>query len=99
MLLAYLSMLLIKGRILLLVYRVNWLRAKARKERWEEEVELVTSEMGWTVNCFEYHMRIWKERAEVAKGAGQMAYAWKRKSTWEKWAELAKDTLETMKGI
>lgn len=76
----------------MIVYRVNWLRAKARKERWEEEVELVKSEMRWTVNCFEYHERIWDKRAEEAKSEGQMAYAWKQKSTWGRWTKAAKDT-------
>ncbi|KAG2130738.1 hypothetical protein DEU56DRAFT_757809 [Suillus clintonianus] len=30
-------------------YRVNWLKAKARWQRWEEELRLVQHEMGWTV--------------------------------------------------
>ncbi|KAG1883649.1 hypothetical protein F4604DRAFT_1677400 [Suillus subluteus] len=29
-------------------YRVNWLKAKARWQRWEEELSLVQHEMGWT---------------------------------------------------
>ncbi|KAG2048679.1 hypothetical protein BDR06DRAFT_975873 [Suillus hirtellus] len=30
-------------------YRVNWLKAKARWNRWEERLSLVQHEMGWTV--------------------------------------------------
>ena len=79
------------------VYRVNWLHAKARKERWEEEMELVMSEMNWTVNCFCHHERVWKQRAEEAKSPGHMAYAWKQSQTWGKWARVAEDTFGGLK--
>jgi hypothetical protein len=82
-----------------IVYRVNWLRAKARKKRWEEELELVKSEMSWTVNCFQYHEEVWKKRAEAAKSPGQVAYGWKLKSGWEKWAKLAEIEFKTVKGM
>ena len=29
------------------VYRVHWLRAKAQKDRWNEEIILLESETGW----------------------------------------------------
>ena len=67
----------------ILVYRVNWLRAKARKERWEEEIELVRSEMDWTLNCFQHHEKEWKQRAKEAKSPGCVAYAWRQSSTGE----------------
>ncbi|KIM85858.1 hypothetical protein PILCRDRAFT_65890, partial [Piloderma croceum F 1598] len=38
------------------VYRVSWLRAKARYMQWSEELQLVEYEMQWTVNWF-----CWKE--------------------------------------
>ena len=79
------------------IYRVNWLRAKAGKERWEEEMELVKSEMDWTVNCFRYHQEIWKERAGKAKGPGHMAYAWKQHSNWAGWAETAESRFRELK--
>lgn len=80
-----------------LVYRVNWLRAKARKERWEEEMELVSREMDWTVNSFEYCGKAWKKRADMAEGAGKVAYAWKQWSMWQGWARTAKDTFGELK--
>ena len=70
-----------------------------RKERWEEEMELVTNEMDRTVNCFQYHERIWEERADRARGPGQMAYAWKQSSTWGSWAKTARDTFEALKNV
>ena len=36
-----------------LVYRVSFLRAKCRWERWEEEARLVSHEMLWTRLAFE----------------------------------------------
>jgi len=85
------------GNAFIPVYRVNWLRAKARKERWEEEMELVVGEMSWTVNCFKHHERAWKQRGEEGKGLGETAYAWKQKSMWGKWVKLAEDAFETSK--
>ena len=87
----------IKGADRPLVYRVNWLRAKARKERWEEEMELVAREMDWTVNCFEHYEAIWKGRAEAAESAGKGAYAWKQGSMWERWAKMARDRFGDIK--
>jgi len=74
------------------VYRVNWLRAKARKERWEEEFELVKKEMEWTVNCFRYKERTWKEIAESEGQEGHRAYGWKQSSIWRRQASLAAAT-------
>ena len=83
----------------MLVYRVNWLRAKARKDRWEEEMELVVSEMNWTVECFKYHEKRWERRAEGTQGLGQKAYAWKQKAMWENWGKSAEERFKTIKGI
>ncbi|KAG1826698.1 hypothetical protein EV424DRAFT_1319447, partial [Suillus variegatus] len=41
-------------------YRVNWLKAKARWNRWEEELSLVQHEMGWTVSWFKYQEEKWQ---------------------------------------
>jgi hypothetical protein len=61
-------------------------------------LELVTREMEWTVNCFEYHESVWKKRAEEAESEGKMAYGWKQKSNWGRWAQSARNTFETVKG-
>ena len=74
------------------VYRVSWLRAKARKERWEEELELVGREMEWTVRSFRHHEGMWRQRADKVESAGKKAYAWKQSSTWGEWATVANDT-------
>jgi hypothetical protein len=59
-------------------------------------MELVTHEMSWTVNCFQRYEKMWQQRAEEAKGPGQIAYAWKQSSTWERWGRVARDTFETL---
>ncbi|KAG0696999.1 hypothetical protein DFH29DRAFT_1024097, partial [Suillus ampliporus] len=35
--------------------QVNWLKAKARWQRWEEELSLVRHEMGWTTSLTKYN--------------------------------------------
>ena len=82
-----------------LVYRVNWLRAKARKERWEEEMELVKMEMEWTINSFEYKERLWKGIAEGAEREGHRAYGWKQSWMWGRRAKIVAATFESLKGV
>ena len=59
----------------------------------------VTSEMDWTTNSFQYHERIWKQRAEEAQSSGHIAYAWKQSSTWGKWANVADSTFRALKDV
>lgn len=76
------------------VDRVNWLRAKARFDRWEEEVKLVTNEMRWTGLWFDYQHNVWAGRAEGSSQQGlkgHSCYAWKQAGMWEK---LARDGRE-----
>ncbi|KIM71052.1 hypothetical protein PILCRDRAFT_33210, partial [Piloderma croceum F 1598] len=35
-------------------YRVHWLKAKAWRDRWAEEVTLLVNEMDWTLGFFEH---------------------------------------------
>lgn len=46
------------------VYRVHWLKAKARKNRWNEEFILLASEMDWTVLYYRYQAAGWQRRAD-----------------------------------
>jgi hypothetical protein len=61
------------------VYRVNWLRAKAAKarfDRWSEELMIVGHEMTWTVAWFEHQKGEWlkrtRERLKTTLGKGHM---------------------------
>jgi hypothetical protein len=80
-----------------LVTRVNWLRAKARSKRWEEEVVILKHEMIWTQLWFAHQKRRWEERMETAKltsKLGHHAYAAKQAGVWSKFWEHAKEELK-----
>jgi hypothetical protein len=68
-----------------IVYRVNWLRAKARVDRWQEEVILVENEMQWTLLWFQNQANLWRERGEREDSIlpmGHTAYAKKQYKLW-----------------
>jgi hypothetical protein len=76
-----------------LVYRVNWLRAKARFNRWDEEDRMVRSEMRWTILYFLHQQEVWKKRAEKSiecDKRGHRAYALKQADMWGKFAAEGK---------
>src|SRR5882672_3577248 len=67
------------------VYRVNWLRAKARMDRWQEEVTLVQNETWWMHLWLDYHRNIWEGRAKESEQdglKGHACYAWKQVWMW-----------------
>jgi hypothetical protein len=68
-----------------LVYRVNWLRAKARHDRWMEELKIVKNEMKWTILWFENQSREWNDRLKgsAKEQSGHIAYAEKQVAMWE----------------
>jgi hypothetical protein len=77
-----------------LVERVNWLRTKARYQRWDEEVELVKSEMTWTLLWFGFQRNKWDERlgrALMAQSPGHQCYAQKQISLWKKFIAYAQE--------
>ncbi|KAJ6563254.1 hypothetical protein B0H10DRAFT_1966176 [Mycena sp. CBHHK59/15] len=81
-------------------YRVNWLRAKARVDRWKEEGKFVVNEMVWTVNSFKYQCNQWKLRVEAAKleeEDGLQAYAEKQVDLWESFAVHGKEMFDWAK--
>ncbi|KAG1841841.1 hypothetical protein F4604DRAFT_1597863, partial [Suillus subluteus] len=65
-------------------YRVNWLKAKARWQRWEEELSLVRHEMGWTVSWFGHKKDEWDRRYDQATKLGHQAYAQCQVLLWER---------------
>ncbi|KAK7692299.1 hypothetical protein QCA50_003924 [Cerrena zonata] len=72
--------------------RVNWLRAKSRRDRWKEEKVLLRSEMSWTEQYFTYNMNLWIERSK-GTSAGAQCYALKEAVTWQRFAHLAQKAL------
>ncbi|KAI5986651.1 hypothetical protein EDD15DRAFT_2373117 [Pisolithus albus] len=74
------------------VYRIHWLRAKAAKDRWEEENELVTSEFVWVVNFFQYRVKRWSEiymAKKLAGNRGAACYAARQQAVYDRLAEQA----------
>src|SRR6201999_682048 len=82
------------------VKRIHWLRARAQKLRWQEELLLVTYEMQWVVRYFMHQSRMWNERARVSAGAGRhpgvIAYAYRHQSIWDQRTHRADQTFRDM---
>ncbi len=72
-----------------IVYRVNWLRASARFQRWDEEVIHLQLEMKWTVSFFRKRKEDWQGLALENEQAGLVSYAHKQVATWERFEEQA----------
>ncbi|KAI0071322.1 hypothetical protein K474DRAFT_1580866, partial [Panus rudis PR-1116 ss-1] len=73
--------------------QVNWLRAKARWDRWAEEKILMKSEMEWTRNFFRHSAEKWEERtyrsAHDNAYGGATVFAWREVKTWRLLEEQA----------
>lgn len=69
------------------VYRVNWLRAKARVDRWLEEQTLVKHEMYWTILWFRNQGKMWRDRSNSQDEnlpPGHRSYAIKQENLWNR---------------
>ncbi|KAK7696323.1 hypothetical protein QCA50_000977 [Cerrena zonata] len=77
------------------LYRVNWLRAKCRRDRWAEEKILLRSELSWTHNYFRNRAETWKLRASDTR-PGHASHALRQANTWYKFATYAKNALQSI---
>jgi len=84
------------------VYRVNWLRASARYQRWDEEVTLVRHEMKWTVSFFHFKKEQWRHLAtglgNSAWNKGLQSYAYKQANTWSAFESKAQQAFAKVIG-
>ncbi|KIN96680.1 hypothetical protein M404DRAFT_162485 [Pisolithus tinctorius Marx 270] len=71
-------------------YRINWLKARARRDRWKEELSLVRHEMLWSTLWFESQKNRWEKRAEQSLEPGTEAYANKQMGLWDDFAKKAR---------
>lgn len=74
------------------VNRVHWIRARAQKNRWDEELTLTAYEMQWTVRYFQHRAGKWQEwgtQAEDANKPGPAAYAARKIAMWTNMAQHA----------
>lgn len=77
------------------MYRINWLRARAKKMRWEEEATLILKEMEWTVAFFENTAEKWKSFA-VSTGGGASCYAFRKSDMFSGIAAKARKLFVTI---
>ncbi|THU79459.1 hypothetical protein K435DRAFT_697752 [Dendrothele bispora CBS 962.96] len=69
------------------VYKVNYLRARARWDRWQEELILVKKEMEWRITWFEHAHEVWTKRSKLEDmSEGAKVYA---KLQAQKWGMFA----------
>ncbi|KAK7694425.1 hypothetical protein QCA50_001611 [Cerrena zonata] len=81
------------------LYRVNWLRAKSRRDRWAEELALTQAEMEWT-RLFHHHRKnLWLGRANeaMADNPKLQYYAQKQAKTWDLLASQVDNALSCMR--
>jgi hypothetical protein len=74
------------------VQHINWLRAKARHQRWDEEITIVKNEMIWTQLWFGHQVRVWEERRQAASASmsqGHQVYAAKQAWVWRSFLDDA----------
>jgi hypothetical protein len=64
------------------VKRVNWLRAKSRWARYEEEVELIKYEMKCTCLGMKRESIKWEERKLTSSTEAMAIYAAKQRAIW-----------------
>lgn len=74
------------------VYRVHWLKAKAQKTRWIEELQCLQVEMGSAVRFFQHQERFWQGKQEVIEPVsqpGRAAWAARQSAMWQSMAMQA----------
>jgi hypothetical protein len=92
------------------VYRVHWLRSKALRDRWEEELLLVSHEMDWAARFFVYKAEQWvlrmktpdpsmssmEKTTNVSESAGYRCYAARQAYVYHQLAEHAQSSFQTL---
>ena len=81
------------------VYRISWLRAKSRKDRWEEEVTILQSEIGWATNFFKFKADEWNRLSLASSSEGKRCYALAQKEMWSLLQAEASDQADLTKKI
>lgn len=82
------------------VYRVHWLRAKALRDRWAEEMSLVRNEMDWTCNFFEHKSKEWEDReksCDLDGRGGHKCYASRQSDMYKQLGEDARAAFQKIK--
>src|ERR1700691_6586678 len=81
------------------VYRVHWLKAKAQKTRWIEELQCLQVEMESAVRFFQHQEQFWQEKQEVIEPTsqpGRTAWAARQSAMWHSMATHADSTFDDL---
>jgi hypothetical protein len=73
------------------------LRAKARHQRWKEEITILEHEMKWTELWFQHQIQVWQERKKVATDSlsdGHKVYAAKQVWVWKSFLDDARNSFQ-----
>lgn len=79
---------------------MNWLRAKSRHDRWDEDMDQLRHEMTWTLLFFDFHRVLWEGRASMSEEIGEkghQAYALKQADMWGRFRSEGMKVLGNMK--
>ncbi|KAF8876021.1 hypothetical protein CPB84DRAFT_1650166, partial [Gymnopilus junonius] len=69
---------------------IHWLHVHAQKNRWHEEILLITYEMQWTVHYFWHEFQKWHNvTCQLAITPGALAYANCKAALWKGYAVSA----------
>lgn len=77
---------------------MHWLRAKALKDRWEEEHLLVQHEMNWTCDFFMHKAEEWIRLGAVTQDkVGHLAYAARQCTMYQRLCQDAMDAFNKVR--
>jgi len=84
------------------VYRVHWLKAKAQRDRWKEEIKFLYHEMDFCVNFMEHQEGLWNDRTSDASAnspadSGLHCYAMRQAGMWRTMAAQARQEFDTVR--
>ncbi|EPS98310.1 hypothetical protein FOMPIDRAFT_59073, partial [Fomitopsis schrenkii] len=80
------------------MHRVNWLRQKARSDRWKEQHVLVQEEMKQTVRTFEWKASRWDSLQGHIR-PGHQSYARRQSALWRGMAVAAREEFLRVAGL
>ena len=81
--------------IFLSVFRVSWIRAMSRRDRWKEELAITSHEMVWVILWFQHRATMWRTKASQAANVFDVqsmdlrAYAYRQADNWERLRDTA----------
>ncbi|KAF5342232.1 hypothetical protein D9611_002090 [Ephemerocybe angulata] len=81
------------------VYRISWIRAKSRSDRWTEEVALLKSEMDWFVRFTHFRQTRAEGWALRAETDGSRSYASRQADMWRRVGADAVVKFRTKAGV